>query len=41
MNNITVEQFAKYLDENEDRVQEFLSAFTLDDLFEQLKNRIK
>jgi transcriptional regulator with XRE-family HTH domain len=39
--NMTVHEFANYLNANEERVQELLSAFSSDDLLEQLKRRLK
>lgn len=41
MENITVEEFASHLNENEERVQELLSAFSNDDLLEQIDQRLK
>lgn len=39
MENITAHQLADYLNENEDKVQELLSAFTYDDLIKQIEYR--
>lgn len=41
ISTMTPDDLAKYLNENEGRVQELLSAFTLEDLMEHITRRIR